>query len=103
MKRMDRDKDLGNLRVRLLESAARLPTTPVEQWTVNCLKRGGPTPFSELVNQVADQLYLDEILHGGAALDIGLFGPKLFRSEVATELKAGDGILWKIRQERDAA
>jgi len=98
MKKVSGNKSLGALRVRLLESAGRLPTTPIEQWAVDFLSRGGPALFSELVRRIAGQLYHDEVRRGAAVLDIGLFGPELFHSEVTSELKAGDGILWKIER-----
>jgi hypothetical protein len=31
-------------------------------------------------------------------LDIGLFGSRLFNGDVIRELKAGDGVLWKIEE-----
>jgi hypothetical protein len=48
------------------------------------------------VNAVSADLYAEELRTGAGALDIGLFGSRLFSGDVIRELKAGDGILWKI-------
>jgi hypothetical protein len=45
-------------------------------------------------------LYREELRNGASVLDIGLFGSRFFTRDVVRELKAGDGILWEIREER---
>jgi len=103
-----RERSSGALRteadaavVRLIESPRRLPTTPIEQRLVSALKEAGPVPVSSLVKRVAAELYADELRGGAGVLDIGLLGDRLFNRDIIRELKAGDGILWEIRQERE--
>ena len=83
--------------IRLLEEC-RPPATPVEQLAINVLKREGRTCFTKLLEHVARELYSDEVRSGAWALDIGLYGPNLFVPDVVSELKSGDGILWKIEE-----
>jgi hypothetical protein len=83
--------------IRLLEEC-RPPATPVEQLAINVLKREGRTSFTKLLEHVARELYSDEVRSGAWALDIGLYGPNLFVPDVVSELKSGDGILWKIEE-----
>jgi len=83
--------------IRLLEEC-RPPATPVEQLAINVLKREGRTSFTKLLEHVARELYSDEVRSGAWALDIGLYGPSLFVPDVISELKSGDGILWKIEE-----
>jgi hypothetical protein len=78
-----------------------LPATPVEQRLIAALKEAGPVSFATLVKRVAADLYAEELGKGAGVLDIGLFGDRLFSREVVRELKAGDGILWEIKQERE--
>lgn len=83
--------------IRLLEEC-RPPATPVEQLAINVLKHEGRTSFTKLLEHVARELYSDEVRSGAWALDIGLYGPNLFVPDVVSELKSGDGILWKIEE-----
>jgi len=83
--------------IRLLEEC-RPPATPVERLAINALTREGRTSFTELLEHVARELYSDEVRSGAWALDIGLYGPNLFVPAVVSELKSGDGILWKIEE-----
>ena len=86
--------------VRLIDSPHRLPATPLEHRVVSALKRAGAVSFENLVKNVADELYAEELHKGSGVLDIGLFGSRLFNSDVVRELKAADGILWEIKHER---
>jgi hypothetical protein len=52
--------------------------------------------LSALIEQVAQDLYSEEIAMGGGILDIGLLGPDVFARDVAAVLNAGNGILWFI-------
>src|SRR3989338_4205154 len=88
-------KAFNGLSVKLLE-ASRPPATPVERLTVEILKREGRTSLRKLVGRVAREIYSAEVRNGAWALDIGLYGPKLFVSEVIAEVKSGKGILWQI-------
>lgn len=81
--------------VRLVE-AARPPVTPVEQLAVATLTRDGTMSFKRLVEQVALDLYREMLRSGGWAVDIGIFGTNLFVPDVARELEAGDGTLWRL-------
>ena len=81
--------------VRLIDSPRRVPATPVEQ-RLQVMLKGGPVSLEQLVKDVAAELYEEELRMGAGVLDIGLFGSGLFNGDVSRELKAGDGILWKI-------
>jgi len=85
--------------VRLIDSPPRLPATPLERRVVSTLKRAGAVSFEDLVKNVADELYAEELHKGSGVLDIGLFGGRLFDSDVVRELRAADGILWEIKHE----
>jgi hypothetical protein len=89
------------LTVRLLDPLHRSPATPIEKLAVATLKEREPTPLTTLVERVAHGVYLDEIRAGAWVLDIGLFGSRLFTRDVARELEAADGILWKITQHKE--
>ncbi len=52
--------------------------------------------FDSLVERVAHDLYRDALYNGGWVVDLGLFGRNLFFSEAASELEAGNGLLWQI-------
>jgi hypothetical protein len=82
--------------VRLIDSPRRAPATPIEQRLISTLRETGSVSFARLVNAVSADLYAEELRTGAGALDIGLFGSRLFNGDVIRELKAGDGILWKI-------
>jgi hypothetical protein len=86
--------------VRLIASPRRLPATRIEQRLVSALKKTGSVSIAGLVNAVAAGLYAEELRNGAAALDIGLFGSRLFHSDIIRALKAEDGVLWEIRHER---
>jgi hypothetical protein len=87
--------------VRLMDSPRRLPGTPLEQRVISTLKETGPVSFANLVKTVAGEVYAEELRKGSGVLDIGLFGSRLFNSDVVRELKAGDGVLWEIKHERE--
>ena len=93
-----KNDDPAQLSVRLLDPPSRLPITPVEQLAICRLKGTGSMPLNQLVALVAKDLYRKELRAGAGILDIGLFGSRLFTRDVNRELKAGDGILWKIKQ-----
>ena len=88
--------------VRLIDSPLRLPVAPIERRLLAKLK-AGPVSFEKLVRLVAADLYKEELRKGAGVLDIGLFGGRLFNNDVVRELKAADGILWEIYQEREIA
>ena len=84
------------LRVERADFPTRKPTTAVDLWVISVLERGGPAVFGELVKQIADQMYLEELRHGAAVIDIGLFGARLFHAQAAAILERGDGVWWTI-------
>jgi hypothetical protein len=86
--------------VRLIDVPRRLPGTPVERRVISRLKEAGPVSFAKLVTAIASEVYAEELRNGSGVLDIGLFGSRLFNSDVIRELEEGDGVLWEIRPER---
>ena len=84
--------------VRLIDPPRRLPESPIEQRLISTLGETGSVSFARLVDAVSADLYAEELRTGAGALDIGLFGSRLFNGDVIRELKAGDGILWKIKE-----
>ena len=93
----------GQLSVQLLQPVQRLPATPVEHLAVSALKREGAVSFDTLVKRVSAELDSEKLRDGAWAVDIGLFGSRLFTRAVTRELKAGDGILWEIKQKKGNA
>lgn len=82
--------------VRLIDAPNRLPVTIVEQRLAAVLRESGALSSVNLVSRVAEALYEAELGRGAAVSDLGMFGSGLFTAEVVQELRAGDGILWKI-------
>ena len=83
--------------VRLIRPARRAAETPVEAQIVSVLATAGAAvAYDSLVQLIADELYRKELRQGGANLDIGLFGSRLFDRDVISVLKSADGILWEI-------
>lgn len=62
------------------------------------LAEDGITLFTSLVDHVSAELYSQAIRDGAWAIDIGLFGSALFASEVARDLQAANGVLWRIEE-----
>jgi hypothetical protein len=87
--------------VRLLEPTRRAPLTLVESEVISLIKNEGLTSYDRLVQRVADDLYQEELRSGAGALDIGLFGSRLFDRDVVCALKDADGILWKVTGDED--
>lgn len=84
-----------------LVAPVRPAATPVERLAVEILKREGRTSLKRLVADVAREVYFDEVRRGAWVLDIGLYGPDLFVTEVISELNAANGILWKIESQEE--
>jgi hypothetical protein len=95
-----RSSPRGNTIVCLVQGA-RQPETRVEQLAVSVLASKGAIPLDTLAERVASELYGEELRNGAGVLDIGLFGSRFFTRDVVRELKAGDGILWEIKEERE--
>jgi hypothetical protein len=102
-RRADRDvaTEAGSALVRLLDSPRRTPQTPIQQAVVAVLKEAGSSSLAVLVKRVSGELYRDELRKGAAVLDIGLFGDRLFNRDVVEELRAGNGIFWEIKPQRE--
>jgi len=89
------NKRAGSLRVRLIANPAR-PATRIERASLAVLSESGETSFDALVARVADELYREEIRHGAGAVDLGLFGSRLFVPDVLRSLDRYNGVLWEI-------
>jgi len=89
--------------VRLIDCPGRVSPTPIQQRLISTLEKTGSVSLAGLVHAVSEALYAEELRMGAGVLDIGLFGSRLFDHDVVRELRAGDGILWQINEERDAA
>jgi hypothetical protein len=102
-RRTDRDvaMEAGSAVVQLLDSSGRTPQTPIQQALVAALKEAGSSSLAVLVKRVSGELYRDELRNGAAVLDIGLFGDRLFNRDVVEELRAGNGIFWEIKPQRE--
>lgn len=87
--------------VELLRPPDQTPQSPIQRTLVRALKDSGRVSLSTLVARVTGELYRDELHQGAAALDIGLFGDRLFRRDVLRELDAGNGTFWKIETHRE--
>ena len=78
-----------------------VPQTPVETIVADRLAGGPPVPFPALVDWLAGRRLAE---HRGDptswVLDIGLWGPWLFRREAAGALEALVGRFLKIEEER---
>lgn len=88
--------------VRLLNPPLRKPEAPIQLAVMRVLKESEAISLAVLVKRIAGELYRDELRQGAAALDIGLFGDRLFNRDVVEELEAGNGIFWEIRPQREA-
>jgi hypothetical protein len=82
--------------VRLISPPARAGETEIELKLISVLKNDGAAAFPHLIHRIAKDLYDEELRRGAAAVDIGIFGSRLFESEVAQSLRAGNGMLWEI-------
>jgi hypothetical protein len=94
-----RNSPRENIIIRLAQGS-RQPATRVEQLALSVLASQGAIPLDTLAERVASELYREELRNGAGVLDIGLFGSRVFTSDVVRELEAGDGVLWEIRHEQ---
>lgn len=85
-----------DLVIQLIEPASPAGAGAVERAAISQLREQGAVPIYLLVQQLASQLYLDELRNGGAAVDIGFFGASLFVPEVVRTIRERNGTLWKI-------
>ncbi len=56
-----------------------------------------------LVEDAAKSLYKSELARGGAHLDLGLLGARIFVPAVRSALDAGCGRLWEIQKVASSA
>ena len=82
--------------VRLIIPPARVGESEIETKLISLLKTEGAVSSRLLVQRIARDLYDEELKRGAAAVDIGIFGSRLFEPEVAHSLSAGKGTLWEI-------
>jgi hypothetical protein len=83
--------------VRLLAPAASSTTlTREERLIARTLAATEALTVEDLRGQVSQLLYREESQRGGWAVDIGMFGPRVFTPDVARALAAGNGRLWTI-------
>ena len=62
------------------------------------LRRSGRARLDALVDAAAKALYKSELARGGAHLDLGLLGARIFVPAVRSALDAGRDRLWEIRE-----
>src|SRR5262245_10103152 len=98
----DSDNALSGI-VSSMTPPQRMPITPIETRLTSALKNLGSVSPTRLVKIVAADLYAEELRTGAGVLDIGLLGHRLFERDILRELKAGDGILWEIKPDREIA
>ena len=82
--------------VRLLDDPCRAPTTSAERRAVALLTREGAVPLERVIEQVARDLYRDELRHGGSTAEIGFAGSALFRADAERVIADAAGSLWMI-------
>lgn len=82
--------------VRLLDDPCRAPTTSAERRAVALLTREGAVPLERVIEQVARDLYRDELRHGGSTAEIGFAGSALFQGDAERVIADAAGSLWMI-------
>jgi hypothetical protein len=83
-------------RVKRLEQPLRAPDTRVEKRVFTALANEGSLSLDAVIDRVADELYRDELRHGGWAAEIGVIGSGAFRADVERVVERGAGVLWLI-------
>lgn len=86
-----------------MDSPAHEPLAAIDLWILAQLQARGPMTLCDLVLCVANRMYHDALSNGAAAVDIGLFGAKLFHTDAAAVVTRGDGTLWVIDLSRPRA
>lgn len=74
-------------------ASGRTPSRPFEVWLTEELAGQAETPRHLVVARLAERWFQEEIRRGAAALDIGLWGPGLFRRDVERSLRHLEGDL----------
>lgn len=89
-------RDQAGLEVRLLTNDC-LPALSEEVAAVTAqLRRCGRIRLDSLVRDAAEALYRSEMARGGANVDLGLFGPRVFEPMIRSAIDAGRGRLWEV-------
>jgi len=83
-----------------MDSPAHGPLAAIDLWIVAQLQARGPMTLRDLVPCIANRMYQEALFNGAAAVDIGLFGAKLFHTEAASLVTRGDGKWWVIDPSR---
>ena len=86
----------GERVVRAIIPPVRAGENEIELKLIAALQSDGAASFGQLVQRISRDLFDEELRRGAAAVDIGIFGSRLFEPEVAQTLSAGAGTLWEI-------
>ena len=86
------------LEVRLLADEDPSASSDETQAILAPLRRAGRAQLDALVEDAAKALYNSELARGGAHLDLGLLGARIFVPAVRNALDAGRGRLWEIQK-----
>jgi len=92
-------EDAGpELEVRLLADEDAAASSDETRAILEPLRRSGRARLDALVEDAAKALYESELARGGAHLDLGLLGARIFVPAVRSALDAGCGRLWEIQK-----
>ena len=83
-------------RVSRLELPKRRAATQGEIAIIELLSTQPELALGQAVDIVAEALFREESRAGAWAVDLGLFGSRLFQSEARRILQNGDGELWRV-------
>ena len=86
------------LEVRLLADEDAATSSDETRAILESLRRAGRARLDTLVDAAAKALYKSELARGGAHLDLGLLGARIFVPAVRSALAAGRGRLWEIHE-----
>ena len=79
-----------------LEAPKRRAATKGEIAIIELLSKQPELALGEAVDVVAEALFREESRAGAWAVDLGLFGSRLFQTEARRILQNGDGELWWV-------
>src|SRR3989442_3975101 len=85
------------LEVRLLADEDAATSSDETRAILESLRRAGRARLDTLVDAAAKALYKSELARGGAHLDLGLLGARIFVPAGPSALDAGRDRLWEIR------
>jgi len=75
--------------------------TDIERLVCWLLETEEPCIVSEMVQRIANEMYYDELKHGGWVADIGIFGPSLFRRDALAVVDAMKDRCLSVESEND--